>query len=184
MIKILVPKEHNPQMVQMPTYFLAGPVKGGGNWQFKAIQELQKHLQDFYVAVPFRILPGEPFYEFVDKGTGEDFPRQTLWERHFLSEASQFGSIIFWLPCEDRSNPRPGGDYARDTRGELGEWRGRMIGDSRLKVVVGAEAGFPGLSQIKANFDDALGEDFVIYPTLEDTVKMAVQGWKNMQNFP
>jgi hypothetical protein len=111
------------------------------------------------------------------KGQEDYFSRQTLWERYYLEIVAKRknGCIIFWLPCESKDNPRrDGSPYARDSYGELGEWRGRMINDPNLHVVIGAESGFPGLNQINANFSSALKKEFCIHTTLQDTVKAAV----------
>lgn len=62
-----------------------------------------------------------------------------------------------------------------DTRGELGEWRGRMIYDQTLRVVIGAKEGFRGLSQIQRNFNEALGYEFPIFKTLSETVDAAIK---------
>ncbi len=103
------------------------------------------------------------------------FERQLNWERHYLDIASEHGCVIFWLPVESKSNPRiGGGPYATDTRGELGEWRGRLMGNPSLKVVVGGEEGFDSFSQIERNFKLGVSPDFPIYRTLSETVQAAV----------
>ena len=105
------------------------------------------------------------------------FNRQLDWERFYLQFASlrrNRGCIIFWLGCESKESPHPGPEpYAMDTRGELGEWRWRMRTEG-ARVVIGAESGFLGLSQIQRNFTWALGYDFPIYKTIEETAKAAV----------
>jgi len=106
------------------------------------------------------------------------FQRQLEWERHYLDWASKNGCIIFWLPCESKDEPRQGNEpYAMDTRGEIGEWRGRLMNNSiftTMNLVIGGEFGFPGLETIHRNFEQALREKFPIYPTLEETVKAAI----------
>ncbi|MFZ2979144.1 MAG: hypothetical protein WA057_05745, partial [Candidatus Magasanikiibacteriota bacterium] len=115
------------------------------------------------------------------------FQNQTMWERHYLEQASYFGSVIFWLPSEDSENPRKKetGPYARDTYGELGRWslksskpdqfsihnyKGKMV-----NLTIGAEKDFHGLSVIQKNFDADHGEPFPIYSTLEETISEAVK---------
>ena len=107
----------------------------------------------------------------------EDYSdRQLTWERHSLDIAAEKGCLIFWLPSESKVNPRTGSDpYAMNTRGELGEWRGRLEHDPKLRVVVGAEPEFPGLSQIQRNFSFATKSDFPIYGTLAETVEAALK---------
>ena len=90
--------------------------------------------------------------------------------------AAMVGCLIFWLPCESKIYPRTGGEpYAMDTRGELGEWRGRLMNDPDLRIVIGAEPGFPGLSQISRNFSLATKSDFPIYGSLAETIAAAIK---------
>lgn len=159
-----------------PLFFLAGPGRGGGDWQFECCRESLKHLPNFYAALPCRYLPTHPLLTFHSPGVENYFDRQLTWERYYLELAGTSGCIIFWLPYEDTADPRIGSEpYAMDTRGELGEWRGRLIYDRNLRVVVGAEKDFPGLSQIERNFRQALKLEFPIYSTLADTVAAAVK---------
>lgn len=88
-----------------------------------------------------------------------------------MQEASMKGCLLFWLPCESKENPRNDGEpYARDTYGELGEWRGRLMYAGQQRVVVGVEPGFYGLSQIERNFQLAMQFPFPIHNSLEQTV--------------
>ncbi|MEJ0002288.1 MAG: hypothetical protein WDN09_03940 [bacterium] len=105
-------------------YFLAGPIRGGGGWQFKAIKMLAELDPWCYIACPHGHILGLELYKypFEVKNHFISFPNQTLWERHYLEQASWHGAVIFWLPCEDKYGPREGGNYARDTRGEIARW--------------------------------------------------------------
>lgn len=79
------------------------------------------------------------------------------------------------LPKEER--PRTDGmPYAMDTRGELGEWRGRLMHNPGLRVFIGADPDFPGLSQISRNFDAALKTSFPIAATMEELAARACLG--------
>ena len=49
-----------------------------------------------------------------------------------------------------------------------------MMYDRNLRVVMGGDKNFPGLSQIKRNFELALGRDFKVYETMEEVVERAV----------
>src|SRR6266481_552306 len=89
-----------------PVFFLAGPIRGGGDWQKKAIYLLAKEVPDAYIVCPCRYTPNHELYRFsVPPSPDEEwkkldlpsFPRQTLWERYYLDRASKHGSIIFWL---------------------------------------------------------------------------------------
>lgn len=163
------------QKKQGPLFFLAGPVRGGGDWQTRCCEEIQKQLPRFYAAIPCRYDVDHPMSPYFLSGKKNHFDRQLTWERHYLDLAAMSGCLLFWLPCQSTTLPKIGDDpYAMDTRGELGEWRGRMMHDKHLRVVIGAEPTFPGLSQIQRNFDQALGKQFRIHETLEQTVAAAV----------
>lgn len=158
-----------------PLFFLAGPVRGGDDWQTKCCEEIRKHLPNFHAALPCRYQEDHPLIPFRMTGKDDHFDRQLTWERHYLDMAAATGCIIFWLPNESKVNPRVGSDpYAMDTRGELGEWRGRLMHDPNLRVIIGAEPDFPGLSQIQRNFSFATKSDFPIYGTLVETVTAAI----------
>ncbi len=177
-MKIVLPKTLcDIDLSYGPFFFLAGPVHGGDDWQAKCCWEIRSHILNFYAALPCRYMETHALVSFRQIGKENYFDRQLTWERHYLELAATAtnGCLIFWLPCESKANPRVDGEpYAMDTRGELGEWRGRMMFDNNLRVVVGAGAGFPGLSQIQRNFNQALGIDFPIYPTLAETVAAAL----------
>jgi hypothetical protein len=112
------------------------------------------------------------------EGQEDKFPRQLDWERFYLNEAGihrRRGCIIFWLGCESKELPHPGPEpYGMDTRGELGEWRGRMMHES-VALVIGAEDNFYGLSQIERNFTQALNSKIRISDSLEATADSAIE---------
>lgn len=156
-------------------FFLAGPVQGGEDWQLRAYRLILNRIQNFHAIIPCRYKEPHPLVYRREGGIESHFVRQTTWERHYLNMASERGCILFWLPCESKSEPRKDGQpYARDTYGELGEWRGRKMYNPGIRLVVGAEKDFPGLSQITQNFREALGPMFRIHSTLEETVEAAI----------
>src|SRR3989344_124856 len=177
-MQLILPKTHPvlEAYKKLPMFFLAGPINGGGDWHVPMSNLLMKRFEHLLVVNPSRYQPPHPFCKYRMKGAEDQFERQTDWERHYLDQAAEkwpTGCIIFWLACEDKNNPRQDGQsYARDTRGEIGEWRGRMMYAPHLRVVMGAEKGFPGLSQIKRNFELAL-PSFRIYDTMEEVVERA-----------
>ncbi len=171
-------------------YFLAGPIRGAADWQAKAIQRLTELDPHCYIACPCRYdykhelfqfhipatkLPSETDDEREPVEYALEFENQTMWERHYLEQAAQYGSVIFWLPCEDKENPRKkeDGPYARDTYGELGSWR-IISSRSEVNLTIGAEKDFPGITVIQKNFDADHNKKFLIYSTLEETLKAAV----------
>lgn len=180
-MRLILPKTlANSEATGMPLFFLAGPIRGGGDWQHQACLELQKRFSsEFCVASPCRYTEQHPLWQYRADGIETRFNRQLDWERHYLYKAalgSYQGCILFWLPCESRAQPHPGPEpYAMDTRGELGEWRGRMMQNKNIRLVIGAEEGFLGLSQIRRNFNEALECEFPIYETLEQTIDAAIR---------
>ena len=186
MITILPKDNINVSWPNLPVFFLAGPVQGGSDWQHTMCQLLHQEtakpgarIQEFFVAIPCRYPAGHPLREYQSEGSAKEgvFARQLDWERHYLRIAAERGKIIFWLPCESRTEPRKDGNpYARDTYGELGEWRGRLIHEPkyRKRVLIGAEEGFPGLDVIQRNFRQAFLYDFPFYLTMEEVVEKAM----------
>ncbi len=193
-IKLVLPKVHIDTFGE-PAFFLAGPIQGGGDWQKEAIRMLHQRRPDAFIFCPCRYKEGHELYgnsvaRWMEPSPGghyrlePTYENQTLWERHGMEATQEEGCIIFWLPAESVSDPRrDGSPYARDTYGELGEWRARIAFEhlqfaraSRIpaRVVIGAEPGFPGLKQIRANFKEML-PNFVFQETLEATVDAAMK---------
>ena len=133
-------------------FFLAGPIKGAGDWQNEAIDILQKYADtldgrdNVYVVCPSMYQPNHKSYSLRVMGIIEENYTEkqrkitysrTDWERYHLEIASRLGCIIFWLGKEDEKNPRKreDGPYARDTYGELGEWRARMYMSGNIIIL-------------------------------------------------
>lgn len=182
-MKILVPNRYlevNNKTVtrESPLIFLAGPVRGGGDWQVPMSHILEQKLPGCTLAIPCRWGSDHMLYTYFAGEDTKKFARQLNWERFYLQEAGigeNPGCILFWLGLESRDHPHPGPEpYSMDTRGELGEWRARMKFES-ARVVIGAEEGYHGLSQIQRNFSEMLGYDFPIYPTLAATAEAALK---------
>lgn len=164
-----------------PFFYLAGPVLGGGDWHYNMIDLLSDKVGRCIVANPSNYRSAHPLHPLRLKETAESqtFERQKLWERHYMLHAAKVarrGALIFWLPAENKRKPRDDGNpYAMDTRGEIGEWRGRLMHDRDLRVIVGAEEGFPGLPQILFDFQDALGSEFEILTSMEAVANAAAE---------
>lgn len=176
-MRILLPKTYcEVDHSYGPLFFLAGPVRGGNDWQLKCCEAIQNHIPKFYAALPCRYPHDHPLMASRIAGEENRFDRQLTWERHYLTMAAEKGCLIFWLPAENKNNPRGGSEpYAMDTRGELGEWRGRLMHNPKLRIVIGAEEDFSGLSQIQRNFNFAMNSEFPIYTTLAETVMAAMK---------
>jgi hypothetical protein len=175
---IILPKVRVPRhYIKGPLFFLLGPVLGGGDWQRKCCELLFQNVGDCWIVNPCRYESGHPLFKHrATKGTVDNDSHQLDWERLYLALANQTGCIIAWLPNESKTHPRTDGEpYACDTRGELGEWRGRMIFSEIRPLVLGADPGFPGLKNITRNFQLAFSDPtFPIYSTLEETVDAAI----------
>ncbi len=180
----LILPNHRPNIFTRrkdPFFYLAGPVLGGGDWHYDMIDLLSDKVGRCIIANPSYYNATHPLHPLRLKETAESqtFERQKLWERHYMlhaAKAARRGTLIFWLPAEDKHKPRRDGNpYAMDTRGEIGEWRGRLMHDRDLRVIVGAEERFPGLSQIVCDFKDALGSEFEILTSLEAVANAAAE---------
>lgn len=173
-------------------YFLAGPIRGAGDWQKEAIKLISKKDKNCYIVCPCRYNETHELFKYSlnpksGKKNLEKFPNQTMWERYYLEIASYYGAIVFWLPLESETNPRAkeDGPYARDTMGEVGRWsirhsyslglkiKGRN--KKRVNLVIGAEEGFPGLKVIVKNLNADHGKKFKINDTLLGTINSAIR---------
>lgn len=164
-MRMLLPKEGlvcTREMLSLPLFFLAGPVLGGGDWQAKMARLLEKQFGPCIIVNPCRYTSDHPLYERKLNGLPDHYPNQTLWERHYMEQAAEKwpnGCLIFWLATESQESPRTDGKpYAMDTRGEIGEWRGRFMHNNRLRVVLGGDEHFPGLRTIERNNHEVSGE--------------------------
>ncbi|MFA5853779.1 MAG: hypothetical protein WC866_01695 [Patescibacteria group bacterium] len=175
-MKIILPKtrvEIDPNYG--PLFYLMGPIRGGGDWQRHCCRMIESRIPNFYAAVPCRWTEFHPLYKYGATGTPGAFARQLNWERYYIELAAKTGCLLFWLPAEHHAAKHPGPEpYAMDTRGELGEWRGRMMHERGQRVVIGGEPAFHGMSQIQRNFSLALGYEFPIYPSLDATITAAI----------
>jgi hypothetical protein len=182
-------------------YFLAGPIRGAEDWQKDAIKILSEKDPGCYIACPRRYTEDHELFQYslpdnsneysfaegdMNQVELKPFENQTTWERYYLNLASFYGSIIFYLPCEDQQNPRPkeDGPYAQDTYGELGRWIIKSAkklslhdegkGTARVHLVVGADKNFFGLRTIQRNFNGDHYTEYPIYSSLEETIDAAI----------
>ena len=187
-INLILPKHKVPKAIQgeQRLYFLAGPIRGAIDWHKEAALMLSKKDQGCYIVCPSRYGTDHKLYKHSLKGvplTKGEFPNQTMWERYYLKKASMHGSIIFWLPLENKlkRRKRKDGPYAQDSFGELGRWSAidalKFPGKTEkyhTMMVIGAEKNFYGLKVIKKNLDADYGYPFPIHETLEATVEAAI----------
>lgn len=179
-MNLLFPKVGTHALPPYPLFYLGGPIRGANDCQARATHALDKHYGGrCIIASPCRYDQSHPLFQHRLPQDGIAFKRQVLWERHYMRLAASWpmgGCLIFWLPLEDPLNPRPKeeGPYGQDTYGEIPRWSVEKKYDPKLRMVIGAEKGYFGLSQIKVNLDEDLGMDFPIYETLEETLRQAI----------
>ncbi|HXK38394.1 MAG TPA: hypothetical protein VJ579_04995 [Candidatus Paceibacterota bacterium] len=175
-MRIYLPKRVSPvDFSYGPFFFLAGPVRGGDDWQQKFCTILRGYIPHFTAALPCRYPEDHPLLPHSIYGHMGEFEHQQYWERHYIEIAAEKGCLVFWLPEESKERPRGNGEpYALETYGEIAEWRGHLMHNPKLRIVIGAEAGFPGLKQITRNYCRGTNSNFPIYGTMEETVCAAL----------
>lgn len=183
---ILVPKQIIPVQptIEAPLFFLAGPIRGGGDWQHQMALELMRQCPKANIACPSRWTAEHPLAEHFVQPFSQAPNRQLVWERHYMEQAaigdykSDYttpGCLIFWLPLESKSDPHPGPEpYAMDTRRELGKFTA-LYGWAGARVVLGGDRQFYGLDVILNEFADVSGTDtFPYYETMSELVEAAL----------
>ncbi len=163
--------------VTAPIIFLAGPDTAARGWHERAIDIVSSIDDSVVIACTSRRIKSG--YESLKSEVM--FESHVLWERFYLEAASKQGAILFWLPNPVEEMPidsktgfhKP---YARDTCGEIGEWRGRMIENPSVGryIAVGYESNYPGIDVILKNFR-AVKPSMQFYTSLEETCKEAVR---------
>lgn len=161
-----------------PRFFLAGPIRGGGDWQRYMCEELEKLVPDCIIFCPCRWDEKHPLAPYFIKGPDNHFERQLNWEEYHLDLAGVNygpGCILFWLGCESEEFPHPGPEpYGMDTRREIGKWGWRLAKEN-VRMVVGAEEGFFGLSQIERSISRDSGKPFATIRSFRETAEVAVR---------
>ncbi|MDR1300121.1 MAG: hypothetical protein LBK50_00205 [Candidatus Nomurabacteria bacterium] len=165
------------------SYFLAGPISGGDDWQRLAIAHLATYDPECFVACPCRYGEDKKLQKYLVKSDGKvRFENQTHWERAFINHAAEHGCLLFWIPRESKRNPRPAksGSYAQDTVVELGRYSER-VSQRGWNMVVGAESeALPNLRTIHKNLCYDFGcnwkpePEFPLYSSLARTVRAAI----------
>ncbi len=179
--KIVLPKTM-PESINPPghVFFLAGPVRGGNDWQSECHKIFSRYSLSCTLVIPVSYPSDHPIraHEITPNSNPEPV-HHIKWERRWMEFASRKGCLMFWLPCESKTVPRDPaeGPYAQDTRGELGEWRGHLMFEHHRRVVIGMEEDFPGQREITHNFREAVRESPECWPrvrTLQQTVDAAI----------
>lgn len=160
----------------LPTIFLAGPIRNAPRWQEKAVKIFLEKNEAVFVASPTRDLSLDlmPFVERDNPFNYQTFERQRAWEQHYLYSASNKGCIIFYLPKEAEVKEFPDKLYAHITMMELGEWIARCKADKEINLVIGTDGNFPEWSTIEYEIKTELPMT-PICSSLEETVETALK---------
>jgi len=168
----------------LPVIFTAGPIRNGPIWQNEAMRYAigasAERGKDLFIASPLRDTGdfADDLMPYLAPFDGEEnFPRQRAWEQYYLNEASNDnGCILFWLaaPLPRDQWQWPEKSYAQITMLELGYWLCMAEQYPLLNLVIGADPNFPELSTVLFEIKTLLGDNFVVYDNLSQTVDAAI----------
>ncbi len=177
---IYVPKQIVPltPTVQSPLFFLAGPIRGGGDWQSNMAEEIQNQEPSALITCPSRWNSEHRLASNFHKPFSKAKNRQLVWERHYLKQAGLEpdvpGCVIFWFGLESREQPHPGPEpYAMDTRREIGKFTA-YAETMNVRIVVGGDRNFHGLDVILFELSEAFGHHIPFYETMEEVAGKAL----------
>lgn len=173
---------------ESPLFFLAGPIRGGGDWQAEMSEIIIEQEPNAYIACPSRWTGEHRLRVHFHQPFSQADTRQLVWERHYLKQAGMEhgvpGCVIFWLGQEDKRNPHPGPEpYAMDTRREIGKFTAylevlrdfpELHGRLDTRVVVGGHPDFYGLDVIMDELSNAMNRQLLFYTNMKDVVRDAV----------
>ncbi len=177
---IYVPKRIVPlkPTIESPLLFLAGPIRGGGDWQSDMAEQILKQEPSANIACPSRWDGTHRLACHFHQPFSQADNRQLVWERHYLKQAgieqSVPGCIIFWLGRESTAKPHPGPEpYAMDTRREIGKFTA-FAEMMNVRMVVGGDRSFYGLDVILFELSEAYGKSFPFYENMEEVATNAL----------
>jgi hypothetical protein len=161
-----------------PLLFLAGPIRGGGDWQAEMVDHIFNQESSVNIACPSRWDGSHRLARYFHQPFSQADNRQLVWERHYLKQAGLKrdvpGCVIFWLCCESVTKPHPGPEpYAMDTRREIGKFTA-FAEMMNVRMVVGGDRGFYGLDVILFELSEAYGKPFPFYETMRDVATNAL----------
>ena len=178
---IYVPKEivEIKPTKDAPLFFLAGPIRGGGDWQAEMAKIILNKIPNANITCPSRWNADHPLAQYFYKPFTQANNRQLVWERHYLKQAGLEqnvpGCIIFWLGLESKTNPHPGPDpYAMDTRREIGKFTA-FAEMMNVRMVLGGDRAFYGLDVILFELSEAYKKPFPFYETMEQAVDAGIE---------
>lgn len=158
-------------------FYLAGPVRGGGNWQKGAIAFLRKLFPEAYFGFPCGFRKIKHFQRSAVKGEQDQLLNDAGWRRAQMGEAALHGCLIFWLGPQDKSEEE---DFSKVPYGwrasrEEAEWAFRLFYNRKLRIVIGVHHSFPGHDEIVENLRLLFGANFPVYARLPDLLKAAAK---------
>ena len=161
-----------------PLLFLAGPIRGGGDWQSEMADQILTQEPLANIACPSRWDGTHRLARHFYKPFSQADNRQLVWERHYLKQAGLEpgvpGCIIFWLGRESVTKPHPGPEpYAMDTRREIGKFTA-FAETMNVRMVVGGDRSFYGIDVILFELSEAYGKPFPFYETMSDVATNAL----------
>ncbi len=167
----------NPTTIA-PLLFLAGPIRGGGDWQSQMADQILSQAPSAHIACPSRWDSEHRLVRHFNQPFSRASNRQLVWERHYLKQAGLEphvpGCIIFWLALESAINPHPGPEpYAMDTRRELGKFTA-FAEMMKVRMVVGGNRNFHGLDVILFELRAAFGSQVMFCENMEDAAKYSI----------
>ncbi len=169
---IYLPKQIVPLLptTETPLFFLAGPVRGGGDWQADMAESIMRKKSGSLIACPSRWGNDHRLAPHFNKPFSKAPNRQLVWEHHYLKQAGLEsdinGCVIFWLGLENVQNPHPGPEpYAMDTRREIGKFAA-YAEMTNVRLVIGGDPHFHGLDVILFELKEAIGRDFRFHETM------------------
>lgn len=163
---------------ESPLLFLAGPIRGGGDWQSEMAIEILRLKPKANIACPSRWDASHPLAKHLYQPFTQAENRQLVWERHYLNQAGlsegTVGCIIFWLGCESKTSPHPGPEpYAMDTRREIGKFTA-FLELMEVRMVVGGDRKFFGLDVILSELNMAYNQELPFYECMSDATSAAL----------
>jgi hypothetical protein len=177
---IYVPKQIVPltPTIQSPLIFLAGPIRGGGDWQTHMAEHILGRESSALVACPSRWNDTHRLARHFHQPFSQADNRQLVWERHYLKQAGLEpnvpGCVIFWLGLESEDSPHPGPEpYAMDTRREIGKFTA-FAEMMDVRLVIGGDRRFHGLDVILFELSEAVGKPFLFYETMAEVADNAI----------
>lgn len=164
--------------IDSPLFFLAGPIRGGGDWQAQMAESILDKEPSALIACPSRWTADHRLAKHFHQPFSQANNRQLVWERHYLRQAGLEsdvpGCVIFWLGLEDENKPHPGpAPYAMDTRREIGKFTA-FAEMMNVRMVVGGDRDFHGLDVILFELSEAFGKPFPFYETMAEVANHAI----------